>query len=201
MSQGSEMPEWGSYTLADFLMFAPRTYWRLIELYNRDLWPAPLLALAAGCTALWLARAQKPWAGRALALLLAAAWLWTGWAFHWQRYATINWAAQYLAAAFAFQALLLLALAWLRPGPWLAHRMGWLVALAAVLLYPLAGLVTGRPLVQGELFGMVPEPTALATLGLLLAHRTLPPAARWGLAVIPLLSLLVGAATRAAMAQ
>ena len=42
------MPEWWTYSLADFLMFAPRTYYRLIELYNRDVWPAHLATIALG---------------------------------------------------------------------------------------------------------------------------------------------------------
>ena len=34
------MSEWWTYTLGDFLMFSPATYWRLVESYNRDVWPA-----------------------------------------------------------------------------------------------------------------------------------------------------------------
>jgi hypothetical protein len=65
-----------------------------------------------------------------------------------------------------------------------------------VLLYPLAGLLAGRPWTQLEVFGITPEPTALATLGLLLASAQ-PPSrpVRWVLAVIPTLSLMLGAAT------
>jgi hypothetical protein len=195
------MPEWSTYTLSDFLMFAPRTYWRLVEQYNRDLWPAHLLALAAACASLCLARTRQAWAGRAVAALLAAAWLWVGWAFHAQRYATINWAAQYVAAAFALQALLLLGLAWLRPGPWAARSVGWWVAAAGAVLYPFAGLAAGRPWTQAEVAGIAPEPTALVTLGLLLAHGGLGLGMRFLLAAIPLLSLLLGAATLLAMAQ
>ena len=75
------MSEWWTYTLSDFLMFSPRTYWRLVELYNRDVWPAQLVALAAGLAAIALARSNKPAGGRLLAALLVAAWLWVGWAF------------------------------------------------------------------------------------------------------------------------
>ena len=42
------MSEWWTYSLSDFLMFSARSYWRLTELYNRDVWPAQLVALAAG---------------------------------------------------------------------------------------------------------------------------------------------------------
>ena len=34
------MAVWLSYTLSDFLLFTPHTYYRLFELYNRAVWPA-----------------------------------------------------------------------------------------------------------------------------------------------------------------
>jgi len=196
------MSEWWTYRLSSFLMFSPRAYWRLIELHNLDVWPAHLAALVLGLALLWLAAMRRAGAGRVLAALLAPIWLWVGWAFHWQHYATINWAARYFALAFALQAVLLLGLGTL---PRDAHapsaggavqKLGWLLAVAGVLLYPLAGLLAGRPWAQVEMFGITPEPTALATLGLLLASAQ-PPSRprRCLLAVIPTLSLLVGAAT------
>lgn len=196
------MSEWWTYRLSDFLMFSPGTYWRLIELYNRDVWPAHLAALVLGLALLWLAATRRAGAARVLAALLAPVWLWVGWAFHWQHYASINWAAQYFALAFALQAALLLGLGtWPReahasPAGVAVEKLGWLLAVSGVLLYPLAGLLAGRPWTQIELFGITPEPTALASLGLLLASAQPPSRAlRCLLAIIPTLSLLVGAAT------
>lgn len=198
------MTEWWTYTLSDFLMFSPRTYWRLVELYNLAVWPGQLVALAGGLVAVLLARSTRPAAGRVLAALLAGAWLWVGMAFHWQRYATINWAAAYAAAACAVQAALLVLLWLLRPRlPLVEPRaagVGQWLALASVLVYPLVGWAFGRPSTQAEVAGLMPDPTAWATLGLLLAARR-PPAGRWLLAVIPVLSLLVGMATLWTMAQ
>ncbi|MBA4328313.1 MAG: hypothetical protein C0428_08810 [Polaromonas sp.] len=194
------MSEWWTYTLSDFLMFSPRTYWRLVELYNRDFWPLQLPLFAAGLAAVWLASVRRAPAFRWIAFGLAATWLWVGWAFLWQRYASINWAATYVAIAFAVQALLLAGLA-LRSGqaaspPSKAARgVGGLLA-AAGLLYPLSGLALGRPWLQSEVVGMMPEPTALLTLGLLLLGGQ--PSTSTGRALlfyIPLLCLLLGAAT------
>ncbi|MDP1566899.1 MAG: DUF6064 family protein [Polaromonas sp.] len=194
------MSEWWTYTLSDFLMYAPRTYWRLVELYNREFWPLQLPLLAAGLGALWLAHTRAVPAWRAIVLGLAAIWAWVAWAFLWERYATINWAAQYVAVAFAVQAVLLAGMA-LRPrlthppqGA-VARGAGALLA-AAGLSYPLLGLALGRPWGQAEAFGMAPEPTALFTLGLLLLLGQ--PSTRTGRALlfyIPLLGLLLGAAT------
>ncbi len=195
------MSEWWTYRLSDFLMFSPRTYWRLVELYNLDWWPLHLAALLAGFIAFAMAVTRKAMALRVMAVLLATAWLWVGWAFHWQRYAAINWAAQYAALAFVLQALLLLALG-LRGAPVAStptpamHGLGWVLAIAGLVAYPFAAWMAGRPWLQAEVFGMAPEPTALSTLGLLLIS---PVAAQRGrlllLCAIPCVSLLAGAAT------
>jgi peptidoglycan/LPS O-acetylase OafA/YrhL len=192
------MSEWWTYRLSDFLMFAPDTYWRLVERYNRELWPLQAVALAAGALLLVLAARPRPWTGRAVAAVLALSWLWVGWAFHGQRYATINWAAQYLAAAFVLQAALLAGVAlFARAGDRAAESrrvrtLGGALAAAGVLLYPLLAPALGRPWAQAEVFALMPEPTALATLGLLLATSGRQ---RTWLAAIPVVSLAVGGAT------
>jgi hypothetical protein len=192
------MSEWWTYRPSDFLMFSPRTYWRLVELYQRDLWPVQLLTLGSGLALLWLAAGRRPAARRVICAVLAMAWLWVGWAFHWQRYATINWAARYFAVAFAIEATALIALGVLRAGhrgPTQrdgVERVGLLLAAFGVLAYPLAGFLAGRPLAQAEVFGLMPEPTALATVGLLLAAG---PSQRGWLILIPMLSLAIGIAT------
>lgn len=192
------MSEWWTYRLSDFLMFSPATYWRLVERYNREVWPLQALMLGAGVLLLWLA-ARRPAQRRVAAIALAGAWLWVGWAFHWRRYAAINWAAEYLAAAFALQAALLLAAglassaAGHTPLPnALVRRIGLVLAATGVLLYPAVGAWAGRAWTHAEMFGIMPEPTALATLGLLLAGRW--PHRTW-LGVIPIASLITGLAT------
>jgi hypothetical protein len=190
------MSVWWTYRLSSFLMFSPAIYWRLVERYNREVWPLQLLMLAVGAALLWLVAVRLPMAGRVVAGALAAAWLWVGWAFHWQRYATINWAAEYFAAAYALQALLLLVFAIFGTKDAAQSRssggraIGLALAMIGVLAYPFFGVAQGRAWTQ--VFGVMPEPTALATLGLLLATRL--PRRGW-LMIIPVLSLLIGLAT------
>lgn len=187
------MSEWWTYRLSDFLMFSAATYWRLVERYNRELWPLHLAMLAGAALLLWLLAARRPGADRIMAAGLAGIWLWVGWAFHAQRYATINWAAGYFAWAFAAQAaLLLLACAFLSRAAAPAARSriaGLVLATAAVFAYPLAALVAGRPWHQAEVFGVAPDPTALATIGFVLAAGW---ARRWWLHVIPAFWLAMG---------
>jgi hypothetical protein len=199
--------EWWTYTLGDFLMFSPATYWRLVENYNRDIWPAQLAGLMAGIAACGLAVSRRTGAARLQAVVLAAAFLWVGWAFHWQRYATINWAARYFAFAFWVQAALLVVLALLPPEDPIeqngaAQKIGWFLALAGLVLYPLGSAWDGKVWSQIEVFGVSPEPTALVCLGLVLARlRPPPPLFRLALTLIPTASLLVAAATYRAFAR
>jgi len=109
-----------------------------------------------------------------IGLTLAVLWIFVGWTFVWGRYAPINWAMVYLAPAFGFQAALLLIAAfrgWFTGGSSLPHRAGLAVAAAGVVLYPLLPLLFGRSLSTSEVFGIAPDPTAIATLGLALASR------------------------------
>ena len=183
------MSEWWTYTLSDFLLFSPRTYFRLLELYNRDIWPLQILALALGGELLVSWRRDRERHGRYIAAILAACWIWVAWAFHLERYATINWAATYFAAAFAIEALLLAWTGIMRGGlpsrpeaPWFA-RAGVAILVFALVVQPAIGYLAGRHWVQAEYFGVAPDPTVTATLGVLLITANRTP---WWLLVIPL---------------
>jgi len=192
------MGEWLTYSLADFLLFSAATYERLFALANEAQWPAQIAALAAGLAI--LALLLRPGGGRLAAVLLAAAWLWVAWSFHHLHYATINWAAEWFAVAFALQALLLLVsglggrLA-RAPRPDWRSRAGLALAAFAVLLQPLLAPLLGRPWAGLELFGVAPDPTAVATLGLLLAAARPP----WELLLLPLAWCLVSGLTLLAL--
>ena len=197
------MSEWWTYRLEDFLMFSPATYQRLFALYNEQVWPAQWLALALGLWLLWLAARRPAWGARTACAILALGWAGTAWGFHWQRYASIHTAAPWFAAGFMAQALLLAwaaraTSAWpLRAGPTWGRGMGWSLLAAAVLLWPAGAMLLGRPWQQAALFGLTPDATAVATLGLLLL---LPVRAPW-LWPLPLLWCAVSAATLWTMAM
>ena len=183
------MQDWLSYGLTDFLLFAPRTYYRLFALHNADLWPLHVAVLAAGAAMLWLVLDARPaWRGRAIALLLAAAWVFVGWAWHLQRYDGINFAGRWFAVAFALEGAMILGLGAvrdrLRPAPSLdpAGIAGASIFAAALLLYPLLAPAFGRGIGSAEVFALAPDPTAVATLGLLL----LPARTPWLLVPIPM---------------
>jgi hypothetical protein len=141
-------------------------------------------------------------------------WCWLGWAFLWQRYAPINWAASGFAIAFALEGVLLLAFAALggelapaSRGAW-SRQVGLGLWWVALVLHPAIAPLLGRPWLQAEWFGIAPDPTVLATLGLLLVvapvARTPPRLAHAlvvSLWVVPLLWCVVSGATLAVMAS
>ena len=196
------MPEWWTYTLSDFLMFSPRTYYRMLERHNEALWPGQVVAIGLGLGILILVLRPAPVRGRIVSILLAAIWGWVAWAFLWERYGAINRAAALAAPAFAIEALLLLGLAVVRPHVRFAATrdaasgLGLALLAAGVAVYPALAPLAGRPWGQAEVFGIAPDPTAVATLGLLLRaqHRL-----RWVLLVVPVLWCALSSATLHAM--
>jgi hypothetical protein len=197
------MSEWWTYRPSDFLMFAPRTWWRLFDLQNEALWPAQWLgALLALVLIVGLWRRHGPTL-RVGALGLALAWAWVAYGFFWQRYAPINWAAVGFAWAFGLQALGLLALSFQHPvrttTATLRHGVGMGLLLWALLAHPLLPLAFDRPWTQAEVIGLAPDPTAIATLGLLLGIDAGPRALLWLLRTGAIAWLVVSAATLATM--
>lgn len=170
------MTEWWTYRPSDFLMFSPRVYARLIDTVNTEAWPLQFIgALAALALLVLLVRRDD--GGPRLALrVLAFAWGSVALVFHARHFSTINTAAPLFAWAFGVQALVFLAVtAWVRGLGW-AEGEGWrrpaaLLLAAAALLYPLAAPLLGRPWGQAQTFGLLPDPTVLATLAVLLRLR------------------------------
>lgn len=194
------MSEWWTYRPADFLMFAPDTYWRLFELHNAAWWPLGLLANALVivlAAALWRDESRAPRLAAGLMAVLSAA---VAWGFVWRLYVPINWGAQAMAGVFAIAAL-----AW----PLLAgdavlrrSRAGLLLMLMAALSWPLMAWAGERPLAQAELIGLAPDPTAVAGLGLLLQWRCATARGQWtwwALLMLGTLACLASATTLATM--
>ena len=190
-----------SWTLEDLLLFSPQVYWRLFALENEAVWPAqPVVLAAAALLALSFVRDRRH-TGRWLGPVLGAAWLWTGWHFVALRYGPVNWAALTFAWGFYAEAALLAGLGlsgrlvFMQRGRGAWSGLGLLVG--AVLIWPLLAPLDGRPWHEAEVIVIAPDPTAIATLGLLaLAERS-----RWTalLCVAPVLWLALSTLTLVTM--
>ncbi len=198
------MSVWLSYSLSDFLLFTPHTYYRLFELYNLALWPVHLAAAALGLMLLVLMFYGGERRGRAIAGVLAACWLWVALAFLFGHYDAINWMARYAAIGFTLEAVLLvvsgIVLNRLKSGAEMmsvefASHVGAAIVVFALFIQPLFAPLLGRPWTQMEIFGLAPDPTVAATIGALLIMRR----SSWYLFVIPLLWCAVTGATLWAM--
>ena len=194
------MSDWQSYRLEDFIPFSPEVYFRLVERINEAWWPLQFLVLGLGLAALAAA-----WRGRVRValLLLVPAWAASGVVFHLQRYAELNWAADYFGGAFLVQAALLLGLGLFGrtperpPGRSPMAWVGAAITLVGLVGYPLITSVGGHGWSGAEVFALHPEPTALVTLGIALVVRV---GVRAALAVvIPLLWIGIAALTLVAL--
>ncbi|MEM7498524.1 MAG: hypothetical protein AAF371_11095 [Pseudomonadota bacterium] len=188
------MADFWTYAPEDFLLFSEQTYRRLFALHNAALWPflllAPLLLLGAALSS------RMGSGGRfAAAIVFAAVWIVVAEGFVALRYAPINWAAAYVRPLFWLEAALVaFVVARSRPvysGP--LAIAGSALILLATLAYPLMAPLAARPLDQAEVAGIVPDPTALATLGL--AFLVGSPLGAFAIAVVPALWLLASGAT------
>ncbi len=172
------MGDWSSYSLSDFLLFSPQVYERLFVLNNQDMWPVQFIWLLLGAGA--LACAMRPgWSGAgagagAIVVIMGAAWLSVAAGFFSGRYLEINWLGAYIAPLAALQGAALLA-----SGLWgrlrfadfgnrrLPELIGIGVLACAIVAYPLLALAFGFSAAGAQVFGLTPDPTALATLGAL----------------------------------
>lgn len=192
------MSEWWTYTPSDFLLFSPRVYYRLLELHNLAVWPAHILTVLFGLAALYLLSSPGRSRDRFVFLALGAIWLWVAWSFLWHRYASINWAAAYVAPFYALEGLLIISIGSVRGAlPFPADRkipfLSGLALLAFSLVgYPLIAPGLGRPWLAAEVFGIAPDPTATAALAILALSRS---RMRWLLMIIPFLWCMTSGAT------
>ena len=163
--------------------------------YNNAIWPVQVGAYLLGCLAIVLLLSKASHANRLTASILAIMWLWTGIAYHWVFFSTINKAAYLFGMSFVIQGAYLLYLAVYRdrlrfglgsrPTAW----VGMALVIYAAILHPLIGLSTGHVYPEMPVFGVTPCPVTIFTFGMFLL--TTHPISRW-LLVIPFIWSLIG---------
>lgn len=177
------------------LPFAPEQFLIVFVNYNHAIWPIQIAAYLLGGVALVLLFRKVSGSDRAIAGILAAMWLWTGFGYHGVWFAAINQAAYVFAALFIVQGCYLVHAGVYRRQirfgvyPGLAAWTGAAFVAYAAILYPLIGMATGHRYPAMPMFGVTPCPVTIFTFGMLLLTTGPVPL---GLLVIPVIWSLIG---------
>ena len=167
------METWLSYGLSDLLMFSPRVYYRQLELANAATWPVHILTMAAGLLLALCLYAPSAIRNRIAAGILAAALASSCWFYILPAYAEIHLAGRYAAGLFLLEAAALAGMAIFARGLDIPHERQGLTLIRAVLVvlvtlvYPALAGLAGRTAASAEAFGIAADPTALATLAVI----------------------------------
>lgn len=190
------MGELTTYQPSDFILFSQSAYFRQFELYNKAVWPLHIIAILFSVVITYALWRKFVWTGRLIASLLVVSWLWVALAFLYHRFFQIHIVADWYALAFILQAAFL---AWYGI---FKNRLNFfvdnqnrikivsLLLFVAILFYPFIAFLSGRSWMQFEMFSLAPDPTALATIAILLFFQ-----APVVLYIIPLMWLIVSAVT------
>jgi hypothetical protein len=162
--------------------------------YNLAVWEVEIVAYLLGLAAVAALLRPGRNSSRVIASVLALMWVWTGVAYHWLFFATINQAAYLFGLLFVAEGLyigysaVLRDLLRFRLERGVAAWVGIALLAYAAALYPLIGMVA-HSYPELPMFGVTPCPVTLFTFGMfLLAQGRLP---RW-IFVIPVLWSLIG---------
>jgi hypothetical protein len=172
----------------------------VFAVYNVAIWPMQVLAYVAGLIAFYFAFKQTRYSNQIASGLLSLLWLWTGLVFCILYWAPIYRPANAFGILFIAQGLLLLLQSFkpslsFKAQPNRFTLIGVLFIVYAMIMYPLIGYFLGRVYPRSVPFGLVPCPTTVFTIGLLMmTNKKVPPhllaiPGIWSVcAVVPVLS-------------
>jgi hypothetical protein len=176
------------------LPFTRDQFLDVFHAYNEAIGFAPLLLLALAIAVVALAYGRKSRRHQVIASLLALLWLWSGVVYHWGFFAVVNPVARAFGALFVAQAVVLFWFGVVRsrwefdPRHAPAARVGWLLVVYALFIYPLLGWMFGHGYPSGPSFG-APCPVTIFFLGTTLWIAGGVPVAA---VIVPLLWSIVG---------
>lgn len=177
------------------LPFTVEQFHDVFRQYNEAVWPVQWLLFALAVVAIALLFRQERRAGRLISAILATLWAWMAVAYHFAFFTRINplafaFSIVSLMAAWLFlwEGVILARLCFMRRSDGLS-RVGVVLIVFALVVYPTWSLLAGRPYPLMPTFGL-PCPTTIFTIGMLTFRA--PPYPRAPL-VIPVLWSVIGA--------
>lgn len=175
------------FTLTEFL--------EMIASYNTAIWPMQVLVYQVGIVAVVFAIRGTNISSRVVSFILAFYWIWIGILFNGIYFTKLSSNAVVFAVLFVIQGIILLAAGFFRKKIAFAAKadayglVGGLLVLYGMVGYPVIEHLLGRGYPQSLAFGLVPCPTTIFTLGLLLWSK--PRLPKYVL-IIPFLYSLAG---------
>lgn len=145
----------------------------ILEKYNTDIWPLQIIAYMLGIAVIVMAVKRTGFSNRAISLILSFFWLWSGIVFcvlYWNKSFKL---AYVFGILLTVQGLIFLYgfirqnISFSYPGDFYSSY-GILMIFYAMIGYFLIGLFIGHTYPHSFPFGLVPCPTAIFTLGILL---------------------------------
>lgn len=176
-----------TFTLDQFLEMLTR--------YNLTIWPLQLIAYGLGILAVLLALRGTKKSGRTIASMLGLLWFWTGVVFNLFYFSPLYSMAYVFAILFVVESGFLLFAGTImgtlsfKIKPDAFGVAGALLVLYSLVGYPLIEVLLGRGYPKLLAFGLVPCPTTVFTLGILLWSSKKP---KWYVLAIPVLYALTG---------
>lgn len=183
-----------SFSIRDFLIFSPESYFKLFELSNQALWPFHIAIALMAVAILFLLYKRYNFAPALIYAWLGMSWVFVGYWYFNLHYSQISTYAHILSYIFWAEACLLFLVAVfsdhddslpIKKWRWI---LGEGLILYGLLLHPVVSLLLwNQALIRVELFSTAPDPTAIATIGFVLM---LPVKGYLLLVVIPSLWLI-----------
>lgn len=155
------------------LPFTREEFFQIFSEYNQALWPIQILAACLGILAVALLSSCRQLANRLIAGILSLLLFVNGIGYHWLFFSKINSVAIFFGAIFLIGGAALLIEGTIRNRIQFTVKRGYrsylatLLILYALVIYPALGLLL-HPYPESPLFGVVPCPTTIFTLGFLI---------------------------------
>jgi hypothetical protein len=153
--------------------FTAREFLEVFERYNEAVYPLQYVLILAALVAIYLSAAHHAArSDRLVSAILAMLWIWAGVVYQWLFFGPINTLAYLFGILFVVQAGIFLYVGVVRCAltfratPDRRGMTGIIILLYALLIYPLAGALSGHGYPAAPTFG-VPCPVTIFTFGIL----------------------------------
>ncbi len=153
----------------------------MLERFNTAWWPAHLIMYVLATVAIFFAIRKTRYSGTVVTVILVFFWIWVGLVFNLLYFSKLYPMAYLFVGLFILEGIIL---AWtglfrdrmaFRVRADIYGLIGAIMIIYALIGYPLIGYATGREYPHLLLTGMMPCPTAIFTLGMLLwTEKSMP---------------------------